>query len=116
MMTQIQEREVVRTEHLPRMFRSRALDYTLLVVGAVIALFGAYTLFVSSSWVFAGLSAAWYLGSFIAGGVLLTAGFAMLGASIRDRTGYWTTPAVASFVLGTLAFAGAVTSAVLLIV
>jgi hypothetical protein len=47
--------------------------------------------------------------------VLLTAGFGMLGASIRDRSGYWTTSSVVSFVVGTLSLAGAVTAAVLLI-
>lgn len=115
-MPQIQTREHVAVEHLPRIFRNRVLDYTLMVVGALVAAFGAYTYFVPSNWVFADLSAAWYLGSFIAGGVLLTAGLGLLGASIRDRTGYWTTSAITSFVLGTLALAGAVVAAVLLIV
>lgn len=115
-MSQLQEKEVVRTEHLPRLFRNRLVDYTLMIVGAVVAAFGAYTYFVPTDWVLAGLSEAWYLGCWIAGGVLLTAGFAMLGASIRDRAGYWSAGAVLSFVVGTLALAGAVAAAVLLIV
>ena len=40
---------------------------------------------------------------------------AEIGASIRDRSGYWTTSSVVSFVVGTLSLAGAVTAAVLLI-
>lgn len=115
-MTQLQEKEVVRTEHLPQLFRNRALDYTLLLIGALVAAFGAYTFFAPSNWVLTDLSEAWYLSSWIAGGVLLTAGFGMLGASVRDRSGYWTTGAVMSFVLGTLGLAGAVAAAVLLIV
>jgi hypothetical protein len=115
-MTQIQEKELVRTEHLPRLFRHRTVDYTLMVIGALVALFGAYTVFVPESWVLADLSEAWYLSSWIAGGVLLTAGFGMLGASIRDRSGYWTAGAITSFVLGTLSLAGAVIAAVVLIV
>ena len=48
----------------------------------------------------------------------LTAGYLarMLGASIRDRSGYWTAGAVVSFVLATLGLAGAVAAAVLLII
>jgi hypothetical protein len=98
------------------LFRSRTVEYTLMVIGALVAAFGAYTYFVPAGWILAGLSAAWYLGSWIVGGVLITAGFGMLGASIRDRTGYWTTSSVASFVVGTLSLAGAVTAAVLLII
>lgn len=115
-MSQLQMREHVAVEHLPRMFRHRTVDYTLMVVGALIAAFGAYTYLVPSSWVLAGLSAAWYLSAFIVGGVLLAAGFGLLGASIRDRTGVWTTPAITSFALGMLALAGAVVAAVLLII
>lgn len=114
-MTQILQKERVETEHLPRLFRNRTIDYTLMVIGALVAAFGAYTYFVPSSWILAGLSGAWYLSSWIAGGVLLTAGFGLLGASVRDRSGYWTTGAVTSFVLGTLSLAGAVAAAVVLI-
>lgn len=115
-MSQLQEKHVVRTEHLPRLFRHRVVDYTLIVIGALVAVFGAYTYFVPTSWILADLSEAWYFGSWIAGGVLLTAGFGMLGASIRDRSGYWTAGAVVSFVLATLGLAGAVAAAVLLII
>lgn len=115
-MTQFQVRERTTVEHLPRLFRNRTVDYTLMVIGAIVAAFGAYTYFAPTSWVFAGLSAAWYLGSFIAGGVLLAAGLAMLGASLRDRSGSWTASAITSFVLSALALAGAVTAAVVLIV
>jgi hypothetical protein len=115
-MSQLLEKERVRIEHLPRLFRNRTVDYTLLIIGALVAAFGAYTYYVPTNWVLAGLSEAWYLSSWIAGGVLLTAGFGMLGASVRDRSGYWTTGAVVSFVLGTLGLAGAVAAAVLLII
>ena len=115
-MSDLQEKQVVRTEHLPRLFRNRTIDYLLIIVGALVAAFGAYTYFVPASWILADLGEAWYLGSWIAGGVLLTAGFGMLGASIRDRSGYWTARSVVSFVLGTLSFAGAVAAAVLLII
>ena len=116
-MSQLLEKQRVESgQLLPRLFRNRTVDYTLLVIGALIAAFGAYTYYVPASWVLAGLSAVWYLSSWIVGGVLLTVGFGMLGASVRDRSGYWTAGAVTSFVLGTLSLAGAVTAAVLLIV
>jgi hypothetical protein len=114
-MSQLLEKERVETERLPQLFRNRTIDYTLMVIGALVAAFGAYTYFVPSNWILAGLSGAWYLSSWIVGGVLLTAGFVMLGASVRDRSGYWTTGAVMSFVLGTLSLAGAVAAAVVLI-
>ncbi|HET7276821.1 MAG TPA: hypothetical protein VFJ22_01965 [Dermatophilaceae bacterium] len=115
-MTQIQMREQTSVEHLPRLFRNRTVDYTLMILGAIVAAFGAYTYFAPSSWVIAGLSAAWYLGSFIAGGVLLAVGLGVLGASLRDRSGHWTASATTSFVLSALALAGAVVAAVVLIV
>lgn len=116
-MSQLLEKQTTRTDHgLPRLFRNRTVDYTFLVVGALIAAFGAYTYFVPTTWVLAGLSEAWYLGSWIAGGVLLTTGFGLLGASIRDRSGHWTGEAVMSFVLATLSLAGAVAAAVVLII
>lgn len=52
----------------------------------------------------------------IVGGVLLALGFGMLGASVRDRSGYWTGRAITSFVLGARARAGAVAAAVVLII
>ncbi|GGM90141.1 hypothetical protein GCM10009721_14420 [Terrabacter tumescens] len=116
-MSQLLQSQTTRTEQgLPRLFRNRTVDYTLIIIGALVAAFGAYTFFVPATWILAGLSAAWYLSSWIAGGVLLTAGFALLGASVRDRAGHWTTGAVLGFVLGTLSLAGAVTAAVLLII
>jgi hypothetical protein len=115
-MSQLLEKERVGTEHLPRLFRNRTVDYTLLVIGALVAAFGAYTYFVPAGWILADLSEAWYLGSWIAGGVLLTAGFGMLGASVRDRSGHWSADAVVSFVLGLLSLAGAVTAALVVII
>jgi hypothetical protein len=115
-MTQVQMREHVATERLPRLFRNRTVDYTFMIIGAVVAAFGAYTYFAPTSWILADLSEAWYLGSFIAGGVLLTLGLGLLGASIRDRSGHWTTSAVTSFALGALALAGAVVATVVLVI
>ena len=113
-MSQLLERDRVGTERLPRLFRNRTVDYTLITIGLLVAAFGAYTYFVPAGWILADLSEVWYLGSWIAGGVLLTAGFGMLGASVRDRSGHWTADAVVSFVLGLLSLAGAVTAAVVL--
>jgi hypothetical protein len=116
-MSQLLEKQSAETEqHLPRLFRNRTVDYTLLVLGAVVAAFGAYIYFAPASWILADLSEVWYLSSWIAGGALLTAGFGMYGASVRDQSGHWTTGAVVSFVLGALSLAGAVTAAVLLII
>ena len=43
-MSQLLEKQSAQTvQHLPRLFRNRTVDYTLLVLGAVVAAFGAYT-------------------------------------------------------------------------
>ncbi|HET7800157.1 MAG TPA: hypothetical protein VFL38_07030 [Humibacillus xanthopallidus] len=131
-MSQLLEKQATKTEQgLPRLFRNRTVDYTLIVVGALVAGFGAFAYFVMSNWpsgagssaaadnyiaLGAGLAAGWYFGAWIVGGVLLAIGFGLLGASIRDRSGVWTADAVMSFVLGTLSLAGAVAAAVLLII
>ena len=116
-MSQLLEKPRAETEQqLPRLFRSRTVDYTLLVIGALIAAFGAYVYFAPASWILADLSETWYLSSWIAGGGLLTAGFGMFGASVRDQSGRWTTGAVVSLLLGALCLAGAVAAAVLLII
>ena len=119
-MTQLLEKDRVGTERLPRLFRNRTVEYTLLILGALVAGFGAYTYLVPASWILADhldrIRDPESIGSWIAGGVLLTAGFGMFGASIRDREGHWTYDAVVSFALGALALAGAVAAAVVLII
>lgn len=114
-MSQLQEKQRVRTEQLPPLFRNRTIEYTLMALGALVAAFGFYAYFAPTGWVLADLSNAWPYSSWIVGGLLLTAGFGMFGAGVRDRSGYWTTGAIVSFLLGTLTLAGAVTAAVLLI-
>lgn len=116
-MSQLLEKPRTETEQqLPRLFRNRTVEYTLLVLGGLIALFGAWVYLVPTSWILSDLSQTWYLGSWVAGGALLTAGFGMFGASLRDQSGHWTFEAVMGFVLGALSLAGAVAAAVLLIV
>jgi hypothetical protein len=115
-MPEVLKRDRMTPDRLPRMFRSRTVDYALLVVGAVIAAFGAYTYFAPDAWFLGDLTEAWYLGSWIAGGVVMGGGFGLLGASLRDRAGYWTASAITSFVLGIVAIAGAVAAAVVLII
>ena len=114
-MPEVLQRDRMTTERLPELFRSRTVDYTMLLVGAVIAAFGAYTYFAPDTWFLAGLSEAWYLASWIIGGVVLSAGLGLLGASLRDRAGYWTASAITTFVLGVVAIGGAVAAAVVLI-
>lgn len=114
-MPEVLQQERVTTEHLPPLFRSRVLDYTLMAIGAIAVAFGAYTIYAPTDWIWADLSEAWYLSSFMIGGVFLTAGFGLLGTSLRDRTGYWTASATTSFVVAGLALAGAVAALVVMI-
>lgn len=107
-MSQMMKSDLTSHTHLPPLLRSRALDYTLLIIGAIVAAFGVYTYYAPTDWVFADLAEGWYLGSFVAGGVVLTAGFGFLGAGMRDHDGYWSTRAVSAFVAATAALVGAV--------
>lgn len=112
----LQRERTTTTDRLPKVFRSRTVDYTLMIAGAIVAAFGAYTFYAPTDWVWADLAEAWHLSSWIIGGVLLGGGFGLFGASVRDRAGYWTTAAISSFVVGMVALAGAVVAAVVLII
>jgi hypothetical protein len=115
-MSETLQKQRITTEHLPTLFRSRVLDYTLMAIGAIAAAFGAYTIYAPTDWLWADLSQAWYLSSFMVGGVFLAAGFGLFGASLRDRSGYWTTAATISMLAGVIAFGGAIAALVVLIV
>lgn len=115
-MPEVLQKERMTTEHLPPLFRSRTLDYTLMIIGAIVAAFGAYTMYGPTDWIWTDLAQGWYLGSFMLGGVILAAGFGLFGMSLRDRVGYWTTAATTSFVAAALALAGAVAALVVLII
>ena len=115
-MSQIMKDDLSTHMHLPPLLRSRALDYTLLIIGAIVAAFGVYTYYAPTDWFWAGLAEGWYLGSFVLGGVLLTAGFGFLGAGMRDQDGFWSTRAVTSFFASGLALVGAVIFAAIWIV
>jgi hypothetical protein len=112
-MSQMLEKKTPVEHVVPPLVRSRAIDYTLLVIGALVAAFGLYTFLAPASWWLADLAEGWYLGSFVVGGVILSAGFGFLGAGMRDQDGIWTARAVTSMLLAALALAGAVTFAVI---
>lgn len=112
-MSQMLEKKTYIEHEAPMLFRSRALDYTLLVLGALAVAFGLYTFYAPASWVLADLVEGYHLASFIGGGVLLSAGFGFLSAGMRDMDGIWTARAVTSMLLAAAALAGAVTFAVI---
>lgn len=115
-MSQMTKHDLSTRMELPPLLRSRAVDYTLLVIGAIVAAFGVYTYAAPTDWFWAGLDEGWYLGSLVVGGVLLTAGFGFLGAGMRDHDGFWSTRAVAAFVAAGVALVGAVIFAAIWIV
>lgn len=115
-MSQMMKHDLSTQTHLPPLLRSRALDYTLLIIGAIVAAFGVYAYYAPTDWVWADLAEGWYLGSFVVGGALLTAGFGFLGAGMRDHDGFWSTRAVSAFVAAGAALIGAVIFAAIWIV
>ena len=60
------------------------VETTLLIIGALVALFGVYTYVAPVDWVLADLTESWYLGSLAIGSLLLSGGFSMFADRIRD--------------------------------
>ena len=71
-MSGVLERERTR---IPVRRRSPVLDYTLIVLGALVALVGLYFQFAPSDWWLAHFSEAYQYGCYTLGGLMLGAGF-----------------------------------------
>jgi hypothetical protein len=106
-----QETEITRMPH-----RSYATEWVIGIIGLLAAGVGAWMYYVPTDWFLGGLAEGWYLGMFIAAGVLLATAFGLFarGMLIEDRV--WTTRVTVMTVLSVLALAGAVTFALILII
>ncbi len=113
-MSQVLDRQ--RTEYrVPVRRRSPVVDYTLITIGALVALVGVYFQFAPSSWWLAHFSEVYHLGSYIVGGLLLATGFGVFADRTMQEDGHASTRVITATVLAIAALAGAVVAAVVLV-
>lgn len=84
------------------------LEYTLLTVGALLALFGVYAYYAPTGWILGDLTEGWYLGSLALGGLFLSGGLSLFADRMQVDDRHPTGLAVAGAVLSIAAFAAAV--------
>lgn len=112
--------EILEQEQLTRVpkslpTRSRAVEFTLAIVGFVCLAAGAYLLFALEDWWLGDLAAAWHLGAFIIGGVLVMTGLGVYANESYLEEGRWSARVTTGAVIALLAMAGAVAAALFLI-
>ncbi len=113
-MSQVLDRQ--RTEYrVPVRRRSPVVDYTLIAIGALVALVGVYFQFAPSNWWLAHFSEAYYLWSYVVGGLFLTTGFGVFANRTMEEDGHASTRAITATILAILALAGAVVASLVLI-
>lgn len=112
--------EILEQEQLTRIptappYRSRAIEFSLAILGFAALAAGAYLLFALENWWLGDLAAAWHLGAFIIGGVLVMTGLGVYANESYLEDGRWSARVFFGGVLALLAMAGAVTAALFLI-
>lgn len=96
--------------------RSYATEWVLGIAGVLAAGVGAWMYYVPTDWFLGGLVEGWYLGMFIAAGLLLTAAFGLFARMTYADDHSWTVPVTVSTVLALAAFGGAITFALIWII
>jgi hypothetical protein len=103
-MSPVLERE--RTQ-IPVRRRSPILDYSLIILGAVVALAGLYFQFAPSSWWLAHFSEAYQYGGYTLGGLLMGVGFGVYADRTADEDGQPSDRSSVGIGLAILVFLGA---------
>ncbi|MDH3260226.1 MAG: hypothetical protein OEM81_04140 [Acidimicrobiia bacterium] len=109
--------EQTQTTRVPKAppARSRAIEFTLAILGFLCLAAGAYLLFAAEDWWLGDLVESWHLGAFIIGGVLMMTGLGVYANESYHEDGQWTARVTTGAVVAVLALAGAVTAALFLI-
>jgi hypothetical protein len=89
--------------------RSTIVEWTIGIVGLLAAGLGAWMYYVPADWFLGGLAAGWYLGLFVAAGLLLAIAFGLAARGMLREDRGWTARVTVMTVLAVLAVAGAVT-------
>jgi hypothetical protein len=113
-MPEILEQEQIQAPIAPPA-RSKAIEFTLAILGFVVLAAGAYLLFAPDNWWLGEAVEAWHLGAFIIGSVLVMTGLGVYANEGYLEDGRWTARVVTGALVAVLALAGAVTAALVLI-
>ena len=108
------ERQTADLGRVPR--RTRAIEWTLGIVGILAAAVGAWMYYVPADWFLGGLAEAWYFGMFIAAGVLIALAAGMYARQMFRVDHAWTARVVVTTLVAVLALAAAVVFATILII
>jgi len=108
-MPQLLERERTGSRHTAAPRKPiPVLEYTLLAVGALLALFGVYAYYAPTDWILGDLTEGWYLGGLALGGLCLSGGFSLFADRMQVDDRNPTGLAVAAAVLSIVSFPAAV--------
>ncbi len=107
-MSTLTQRPMVEVTRMPDR-RSWVVEWTIGIVGVLAAGVGAWMYYVPADWFLGGLAAGWYLGMFVAAGLLLATAFGLSARAMLSEDRDWTARVTAMTILAVLAAAGAVT-------
>ena len=114
-MPEILDQEQMAKVPLAPPSRSRAVEFTLAILGFLFLAAGAYLLFAPEDWWLGDLVEAWHMSAFIIGGVLVMTGLGVYANESYLEDGHWSARVATGAVVALLALASAVTAALLLI-
>jgi hypothetical protein len=114
-MPEILEQEQLTTVPTAPPSRSRVIEFSLAILGFLVLAAGTYMLFALEDWWLGDLAAAWHLGAFIIGGVLMMTGLGVYANESYLEDGRWSVRVITGAAVALLALAGAVTAALFLI-
>ena len=114
-MTALRETPMTEVTRMPTR-RSHITELVLGITGVLAAGVGAWMYYVPADSFLGGLSEGWYLGMFIAAGLLLTAAFGLFARVSYVDDPVWNTRVIVPTLLALAAFAGAIAFAVILII
>lgn len=100
--------------HAP--MRSRATAWVAGTLGVLAAAVGAWMYYVPTDWFLGGLAEGWYLGAFVAAGILLAVAMGLAANRAFELDAGWSGEAVTLTVLSLVALAAAVFFTVIWIV
>lgn len=111
-MTALRERPMTEVTRMPTR-RSQITEWSLGIAGVLAAGVGAWMYYVPTDWFLGGLVEGWYLGMFIAAGLLLVAAFGVFARMAYVADSAWTMGVLVSTALAVAALGGAVVFALI---
>jgi hypothetical protein len=113
--TALRERQMTEVTRMTTR-RSHITEWVLGMVGVLATGVGAWMYYVPTDWFLGGLVEGWYLGLFVAAGLLLTAAFGLLAWLTYVDDPVWNVRTIVPTVLAIAALGGAIAFAVVLVI